>query len=298
MKFRNNFLLVIFALTFICFKGYSQNDSIQSPFCEGFNSLTFPPLGWTNSNATLIYRVPQSGFNLGVGSAYCDFWNIAAGQTGDLVSPIFTPTISGDSLGLDLAYCPFGSPDEVDLYCSTNGGQNFIFLVNIILPPPPPISGCTRPFIPSTRNEWSRKVYELPVGTNRIKFHAISGFGDGAYIDSICVMHPVGIVKNNNHIPTSFNLYQNYPNPFNPTTKIKFDIPPLSVKNGEGPGVRNITLKVYDLLGREVATLVNEKLQPGTYEVEFNGSDFPSGAYFYKLETGDFTHTKKMVLIK
>jgi len=95
---------------------------------------------------------------------------------------------------------------------------------------------------------------------------------------------------------TYFELSQNYPNPFNPVTKIKFDIPALSLSSiGEGPGVRLI---IYDVLAREVAVLVNQQLKPGTYEVEFDGSNLPSGVYFYKLYSGDFIETRKMVLLK
>lgn len=280
--------------------GISSTDTIQSPFCEGFTNPLFPPAGWTNSNPTLIFRVTQSGFTLGVGSAYCDFWNVAAGQTSDLTTPVFTPSLSGDSIGLDIAHCFFGSPDLVSLFNSTNGGVTYQLLVFNITPQPPISPQCTRPFIPTHASDWNRETYALPTGTNRLKFHAVSGFGDGVYIDSICVMHPVGIKTNNNNIPTSYSLYQNFPNPFNPITKIKFDIPkaPLSIGNGEGLGVRNITLIIYDALGREVATLVNKKLQPGSYEVEFEGKNYPSGIYLYRLTAGNFTESKTMVLIK
>jgi hypothetical protein len=91
-----------------------------------------------------------------------------------------------------------------------------------------------------------------------------------------------------------FSLAQNYPNPFNPVTKIKFSIP-AALSTGEGSGVR---LLVYDILGREVATLVNSTLKPGNYEVDFNGSNYASGIYFYQLTAGEFTETKRMVLIK
>jgi photosystem II stability/assembly factor-like uncharacterized protein len=91
-------------------------------------------------------------------------------------------------------------------------------------------------------------------------------------------------------IPKNFALYQNYPNPFNPITKIKFDIVAHSVGQ--------TFLSVYDMLGREVATLVNEQLRPGTYEVEWNASQYTSGVYFYKLNSGNYTETKKLVLIK
>ena len=97
-------------------------------------------------------------------------------------------------------------------------------------------------------------------------------------------------------IPNGFSLSQNYPNPFNPITKIKFAIPLLrGVSEGRGVLVR---LVIYDILGREITTLVNEQLQPGTYEVEWDGSNYPSGVYFYKLITHDYIETKKMVLVK
>jgi len=101
--------------------------------------------------------------------------------------------------------------------------------------------------------------------------------------------------------PTIFSLEQNYPNPFNPTTKIKYTIPtpPVSsplVKGRTKEGF--VTLKVYDVLGNEVATLVNEEKPAGECEVEFDGSEFPSGVYFYQLSAGDFIKTQKMVLMK
>ncbi len=97
-----------------------------------------------------------------------------------------------------------------------------------------------------------------------------------------------GIKQINLNIPSEFKLEQNYPNPFNPNTIIRFKI----------KDSRLTTLKVFDVLGKEVATLVNEQLKPGTYEVDFDGSNLPSGVYFYKIITDDFFQTKKMVLVK
>ena len=96
------------------------------------------------------------------------------------------------------------------------------------------------------------------------------------------------IKKINEIIPESYKLSQNYPNPFNPKTNIKFDLPKAS----------NIKLIVYDALGREVTTLVNEELKAGSYQVDWDGSGYPSGVYFYRLEVGNFVETKKMLLIK
>ena len=97
-----------------------------------------------------------------------------------------------------------------------------------------------------------------------------------------------GVVQTGNNIPKNFNLYQNYPNPFNPTTTISWQSPVGSWQS----------LKIYDILGREVATLVNEYNPAGKYEIEFNASSLPSGVYFYKLHTGNFVQTKKMILMK
>jgi hypothetical protein len=118
---------------------------------------------------------------------------------------------------------------------------------------------------------------------------------------SYCSCIPSGIKKPSNNIPESYSLDQNYPNPFNPSTKIKFDIAPLLNQGGVAPkqvGDRVVTLKIYDLLGREVAILVNEQLKPGTYEVNFDGTNFSSGVYFYQLKADEFMDTKKLILMK
>lgn len=95
-------------------------------------------------------------------------------------------------------------------------------------------------------------------------------------------------VPNENISPASFNLSQNYPNPFNPATKITYSIPNES----------QVNLKIYDVMGREVAVLVNGRQQAGTYEVNFNAASLASGTYFYKLTAGDFVSVKKMILLK
>jgi hypothetical protein len=103
-----------------------------------------------------------------------------------------------------------------------------------------------------------------------------------------------GIDKGNfNTIPKEFILYQNYPNPFNPSTKIKYTIPSVGTSL-----MKFVLLKVYDMLGKEVAVLVNEGKPVGSYNVDFDGSKLPSGIYFYKLQAGSFVETKKMILLK
>jgi ligand-binding sensor domain-containing protein len=95
-------------------------------------------------------------------------------------------------------------------------------------------------------------------------------------------------VSEENTIPKSYALYQNYPNPFNPSTTIEFDIPEKT----------NVKLIIYDILGREVETLIDKELEPGKYKLNFNATDLPSGVYFYTLRTPKFTKTNKMLLIK
>jgi hypothetical protein len=89
-------------------------------------------------------------------------------------------------------------------------------------------------------------------------------------------------------LPDKYALHQNYPNPFNPSTQISYGLTKAT----------HVSLKVFDLLGREVAILVDEIHPAGTHSATFDGSNFPSGIYFYHLQAGDFTMTKKMVLLK
>jgi hypothetical protein len=99
--------------------------------------------------------------------------------------------------------------------------------------------------------------------------------------------------KNFNNHPEEYLLSQNYPNPFNPSTTIKFTIPSVGTQHA-----MSVQLKVYDVLGKEVVTLVNEEKPAGTYEVEWNASNLLTGVYFYQLKTEDYVETKKMILMK
>lgn len=97
-----------------------------------------------------------------------------------------------------------------------------------------------------------------------------------------------GIELISSEIPLKFSLFQNYPNPFNPTTKIRFEVP----KSG------NVNISVFDMLGKEITTLVNQQLQPGTYETDWDSTGYSSGVYYYRIISGDYTETKKMILMK
>jgi len=132
----------------------------------------------------------------------------------------------------------------------------------------------------STATETNNQGFEI-FRTNKDQYKLKQIDYDGTFEYSKIVEVEIPIVN-------EFLLSQNYPNPFNPTTTIKYQIPELSV----------VTLKVYDVLGNEIATLVNEEKPSGNYEVEFDGTILTSEVYFYQLRAGSFVETKKMVLMK
>ena len=112
-------------------------------------------------------------------------------------------------------------------------------------------------------------------------------------IATIKYAEPIGIIPVSNEVPEEFKLYQNYLNPFNPVTKIKFDVKPKGISEKV-----NVNLRVFDVTGKVVAVLVNTELAPGTYEAEFNGSNYPSGVYFCKMENEGFNKSIKIMLLK
>jgi hypothetical protein len=112
-------------------------------------------------------------------------------------------------------------------------------------------------------------------------------FGDLSGDGTECGM-PVLVELEVELIPTEFALYQNYPNPFNPGTLIKYQVPEKSF----------VSIRVYDLLGKELATLVNEEKSAGSYDVNFDAGQLSSGFYIYTIKAGNFTSTKKMILMK
>jgi len=140
-------------------------------------------------------------------------------------------------------------------------------------------------------NNW-RKVYGSAVNVikadNEIprKMYIGTKFGVKTFVDTLTVTS----VRNDEEeiLPSEYALFQNFPNPFNPSTQIKYAIP-----NGT-----NVKLKVFDILGKEIITLVNGYKNAGTYEVQFDASNLPSGVYLYRLETESFSQTKKLMLIK
>jgi len=148
---------------------------------------------------------------------------------------------------------------------------------------------------------WTQQTFDISSYANgstnlKVRFRLTSDAGiqsDGWYVDDIvitkyCVGTIVGTSENNSGIPKQFALEQNFPNPFNPATVIKYQVPKAS----------NVKISIFDILGKEVATLINGKVEAGYHQVEFNGSNFASGLYLYKIEADGFTDVKKMILVK
>jgi subtilisin-like proprotein convertase family protein len=154
-----------------------------------------------------------------------------------------------------------------------------------------PFTGYFKPHEPlskfnglSMEGIWILKIYDRASGNE--------GILRSWSIDFTLSSQPAGIQDITGEIPKGYLLSQNYPNPFNHVTKIKFDIP-----QNAGPAAQDISLNVYDVRGVKVADLFSEKCLPGTYEISFDGSNLSGGIYYYKLESGNFNSTKKMILL-
>ena len=249
------------------------------------NSMFFDPVGgvvWFGTNNTRVYRT----FNL-------LNWVVqpTTGQTNSY-SVWFNNTNTGMTGG-------------TGVLMTTNGGNNWV-ATTTPLPGTANIAGITGVsnswwvvrqsliiyYSPDNGSTWSTD-YTAVAGNYR---HITKARG-GANIVLWAVRAnggisrkeiPVGIGQISNEIPASYSLMQNYPNPFNPSTNIRLNAP-LS---------GNVKLVVYDELGREIRVLIDGALQPGIYNIDFDGTGLTSGVYFYKLTAGDFTQTKKMILSK
>jgi hypothetical protein len=256
---------------------------------------------WFGTNNSRIYKSTNLGLN---------FSYVSTPEQNSTAIWIYRDTV--------LNTCSYTGGNNA--YTTTNGGVNWI---NIVCPDTGSFKGFCPGYLGVDNSppmglyaiRGNNKVYFSygPFGNLFSEYTAPSGiYNHMAYdvnisywqytwavrsnggITRISLFRGGAVKKISSVVPEDFSLSQNYPNPFNPVTKIKFDIPPLS-SLGEGLGVRFV---VYDILGREITTLVNEHLQPGTYEVEWDGSNYSSGVYFYKLITTGFSETRKMMLVK
>jgi hypothetical protein len=284
------------------------NDSATDIFVEGFNdtSLTgFPPAGWIMINNdgnidptdTAWYQSLTTGGEGSLGpyeglAFAADYYGSANDFYIDdyLITPNTggtAPSGSTDSLTFWLTARLSTSgdyPDSLDIRVSTTGTNvgDFTLRLGYVLAP---------------KANWTRFAFALPIATNRFiafRYLLYDGGPNGSNSDKVCLddvriaRYSSSAVQDGDRLPTQFALKQNYPNPFNPSTTISFDLQKAGFT----------TLKVFSLLGEEVATLVNEQLSGGSYKAEFSATNLPSGIYFYQLTSGAFTATQRMLLVK
>lgn len=253
---------------------YKQNnfsDSIQTFLNIELFEAYFPPLGWEifNLDGFITFRQftgangPTFG---GTKSVIMNFYGYdIPGQRDSMYSKRYRDLLISDTLRFDYAYAQYNSIniDSLIVKISTDGGLTFpteIFRKGGLQLATAPQT--TSFFIPTNNTQWKSYKYSL----NGI----------------------VSVENNNNIIPSKFSLNQNYPNPFNPKTVISYSLPVSDF----------VKLVVYDILGKEIKRLVNEKQNPGNYEVSFDAGNLSSGIYFYRLTTEGFTDTRRMVLVK
>jgi photosystem II stability/assembly factor-like uncharacterized protein len=198
--------------------------------------------------------------------------------------PIRSVKIFADTLGL-----AFGGnlyQEAGGIYSSTNAGANWNLDVNTV----------AEMFSYETKSPTPDSTYIWSVGSTG----GSTGFTGKLYEAKASILTGINIISS--EVPHQFVLYQNYPNPFNPGTTIKFDIPqinrPLLSQGGVSWSDGVVSLKIYDILGREVASLINTQLRPGIYSVTWKADNFPSGIYFYKLSAGQYTQARSMILLK
>jgi hypothetical protein len=251
---------------------FNESDELMGGFNYELFEGTFPPAGWQviNPDGGITYEQydgangPTLGGSKSVMLEFVSYSTIGASDT--MNTRIFTGLEPTDSIKFDYAHAeyPGYGPDRLIVRVSIDGGQTFPFTIfdkaGAELATVPETSSN---FVPTNSSEWAAVSYSL---------------------DEI-----VSSVENlEENIPIGFSLAQNYPNPFNPSTKITYALP------NQSP----VVIKVYDLTGQEVITLVDEVKEAGTYEINFDALNFSSGVYIYRMIAGSFVQVKKMSLLK
>lgn len=257
--------------------GLYQSNSVNTILISDTNVLA----GTSNSGIYLSanngksWKQSNNGLaNLDVHSLISNFGNILAGTD----NGVFLSSDNGSSwiqvnngLTDDTVYSFAWVANYV--FCGTNNGGIFA------------TTNYGGNWTPIADSLTSYNISALALSGNNI----LAGSSNGSlWYRTVANMFTTGVNDKPNNVPDKYSLYQNYPNPFNPTTTISYELPKSSF----------VTLKVYDIIGREITTLVNEQKNAGTYQAKFDGSRFASGVYFYRLQAGTFTLVKKFVLMK
>jgi len=292
--------------------------------CFFVNAKSFNAV-WINTGAGVLFSSDGGtnwNFQNGLVSWSLNFLNVNYGWLGELGGNQYRTTNSGVTWQLTqninnyyAVWLNFVNPNlgwsvgyDSRIYKSTNGGVNWQPQVSgvptqqqlrcVQFPDSIGINGWVvgfgNTFIRTTNGgiNWISQTHPINTDYTYIQFvNSNTGWavgGNGTILKTTNGGNFVGIEPINNSVPANYKLAQNYPNPFNPSTTISFAIP----KSGF------TKLIIYNVLGKEVEKLVSQELKTGAYEVDWNASNFQSGIYFYKLETNNFTETRKMILLK
>jgi len=263
---------------------------------------------------------PQIGFVAGTNSIFQPLLGVTTdmGATWDFHS-FYLDINEGDATGVDFTDLSTGFVSAVDwmgrgaIAKTTDGGLNWVttFFTQPLWSIDFPISGASligyaageQGTILKTYDaglNWQSQLTGTTQNLNKIYFSNLDeGYAvgeNGTILRTTNGGEPITNVDDDINSNFAFQLYQNYPNPFNPTTKIKFTIP--NVETHRDASLQMVTLKVYDVLGNEIGTRVNKELPAGEYDFEFNASSLTSGIYFYTLTAGNYSSTKKMILMR
>lgn len=233
----------------------------------------YPPPNWQIINPDALFTFaryngangPTLSGSYSIQMPFYSYDTINTYRRDTLKSNIYYGLRDSNIVTFDYAYAPYNNTyrDSLKVLISVDGGVTFPYQIfskggNGLATAPATTVG----FAPINASQWKTDTIKLA---------------------GIVSVQPISSI-----IPDNFELHQNYPNPFNPATKITFAISRQSF----------VSLKIYDIAGREIKSYLNATVQPGSYAVDFDGSTLSSGVYFYSLKAGDFTQTRKMVLIK
>ncbi len=250
---------------------FNANTGYAEGYYSGLKKSTDGGVSWTivpqgrmgvavyAVDTNIVYQASVNGHIYRTTNSGTSWDTLQSGVTSSIWSLSFPNSATGYAVG--------GYNNQIILG-TTNGGNNWVNLGSVNS------SGLQSVYFINPSIGWA-------VGDNGTIIKTYNGGG------------LVGLRPVSEQIPSDFHLYQNFPNPFNPETKIKFDVPP-----GKNKEVVPVKFVIYDILGNQVEQLVNEILNPGSYEVSWNASSFPSGIYFARLQTGNRTETIKMALLK
>jgi hypothetical protein len=255
----------------------ASHDTCYNYFKNSFNKFEYLGTNSQTQNTIVRYSDFQTlmSYPFSYNSSFTDNFSGRFAVQGDSIYRTGTVNVTADAWGtINLPFGSFNNALRVkSIIITKDSSVNFNFVFNSTY----------------TLYEWyvpNKKFYVFSIIYIELNvFDGSISFKNASYNPNST---PIGIQQISTEIPKAFRLHQNFPNPFNPATKIKFALPNGSFTN----------LNVYDALGREVSRLVSEELKPGTYEVDWNASNYPSGVYYYTLNAGGFTETRKMVLLR